>query len=76
MYRVEANDRPSFDDTPLIWDTGASSGLTCHPEDFIDFVPMELKVKDVTKTNTVVGVGTTLHKMVDTQGNVAWMPCI
>lgn len=75
-YRVENDDGPKFDDTPLIWDTGASNGLTCHPDDFIDFVPMEVKVKDVTKVNTVVGVGTTLHKMTDTRGVTAWMPCI
>ena len=45
----------------LIWDTGASYGLTPFRSDFIDYVKSELPVRDVTKINTVVGIGTTLH---------------
>ena len=49
----------------LIWDTGASYGLTPFRSDFIDYVKCEIPVRDVTKVNTVVGIGTTLHKFTD-----------
>ncbi|KAL7474042.1 hypothetical protein ACHAW6_000041, partial [Cyclotella cf. meneghiniana] len=47
---------------PLVWDTGASFGLTPFRSDFIDYTECSIKVNDVSKTNTVVGIGTTLHK--------------
>jgi len=53
----------------LIWDTGASYGLTPFRSDFIDYVKCEIPVRDVTKVNTVVGIGTTLHKFTDINGN-------
>jgi hypothetical protein len=48
----------------LIWDTGTSYGLIPFRSDFIDYVKCEIPVRDVTKVNTVVGIGTTLHKCV------------
>ncbi len=58
----------------LIWDVGASHGLTPFWSDFIDYVKCELPVRDVTKVNTVEGIGTTLcttRCMVVTQKSIA-----
>jgi hypothetical protein len=52
----------------LIWDTGASFGLTPLQNDFIDYVACTIPVRDITKANNVIGIGTTLHKFTDTQG--------
>jgi hypothetical protein len=60
----------------LIWDAGASYGLTTFRSDFIDYVKCEIPVRDVTKVNTVVGIGTTLHKFVDIKGNPVYLPCV
>ena len=46
----------------LIWDTGD--------------VKCEIPVRDVTKVNTVVGIGTTLHKFTDNNGNPVYLPCV
>jgi hypothetical protein len=60
----------------LIWDTGASFGLTPFRSDFINYVECEIPVRDVTKVNKVIGIGTTLHKFTDTDGNPVYLPCI
>ena len=60
----------------LIWDTGGSAGLTPFRSDFIDYVECEIDVRDVTKVNKVIGVGTTLHKFVDIAGNDVYLPCV
>jgi hypothetical protein len=60
----------------LIWDTGGSAGLTPFRSDFIDYVECEINVRDVTKVNKVVGIGTTLHKFVDSVGNAVYLPCV
>jgi hypothetical protein len=60
----------------LIWDTGASAGLTPFWSDFIDYVECEIDVHDITKVNKVVGIGTTLHKFVDNNGNHVYLPCV
>jgi hypothetical protein len=60
----------------LIWDTGGSAGLTPFRSDFIDYVECEIDVRDVTKVNKVIGVGTTLHKFVDVAGNDVYLPCV
>jgi hypothetical protein len=44
--------------------------------DFIDYIEVEIPVRDVTKINKVVGIGTTMHKMVDTNGKVCYLPCV
>jgi hypothetical protein len=39
----------------LIWDTGASAGLTPFRSDFIDYVQVDFEIRDdVTKANKVV----------------------
>jgi hypothetical protein len=60
----------------LIWDTGASYGLTPFRSDFIDYVKCEIPVKDVTKVNKVVGKGMTLLKFTDINGNPIYFPCV
>ena len=60
----------------LIWDTGASAGLTPFRSDFIDYVECEIDVRDITKVNKVIGIGTTLHKFVDIKGNDVYLPCV
>ena len=60
----------------LIWDTGASYGLTPFRSDFIDYVKCDIPVKDVTKVNKVIGIGTTLHKFTDTNGLPVYLPCV
>ncbi len=60
----------------LIWDTGASAGLTPFWSDFIDYVDCEIDVRDITKVNKVVGIGTTLHKFVYNNGNHVYLPCV
>ena len=49
----------------LIWDTGSSFGFVPFKNYFIDYVKRNTPVKDVTKVNTVIGIGTTIHKFVD-----------
>ncbi len=60
----------------LIWDTGASAGLTPFWSDFIDYVECEIDVCNITKVNKVVGIGTTLHKFMDNNGNHVYLPCV
>jgi len=61
---------------PLVWDTGASFGLTPFREDFIDYVECNIKVNDIKEENTVIGIGTTLHKFTLTCGSPIWLPCL
>ena len=62
--------------TMLIWDTGASYGLTPFRSDFIDYVQCDIPVRDVTKVNKVIGIGTTLHKFTDVKGHPVYLPCV
>ena len=66
----------SFLGCPLVWDTGASFGLTPFRADFIDYVECRIPVKDISKTNTVIGIGTTLHKYSSVDGKTYWLPCL
>ena len=42
----------------LVWDMGASYGLTLFRSDFIDYVKFDLPVKGVTKVNRAIGIVT------------------
>ena len=55
------NHNSSFESTPLVWDTGASLGLTPFRADFLDYVEVNIPVKDVTKTNYVIGISTVIY---------------
>jgi hypothetical protein len=57
----------------LIWDMGASFGLTPFQSDFIDYVVCTIPVWDITKVNNVIGIGTTLT---DTKGLPVYLPCV
>ena len=75
MDHQRPNKKATFKDCMLVWDTGASFGLSPFRADFIDYVECHIPVKDISKTNYVVGIGTTLHKfMVD--GEAFWLPCL
>ena len=65
---------PDFYTTPLIYDTGASFGLTPFKADFIDFQEVSIPVKDISKTNYVVGVGTVMYKIKATNGDELLVP--
>ena len=65
-YNACDNKNPK--DLVLIWDTGASFGLTIFRSDFIDYIEADITVKDVTKTNWVIGIGTTFTNLKMTKG--------
>ena len=52
----------TFKSCPLVWDTGASFGLTSFRRDFLDYDEYKITVHDIVHTNTVIGIGTMLHK--------------
>ncbi len=55
------HNKVTFHNCVLIWDTGESLRLTPFHGDFIDYVECWLPVKNISKTNMVIGIGTTLH---------------
>lgn len=65
-FELEPSTKPletaTFTGCPLVWDTGASFGLTPFRADFINYIECHIPVKDISKTNYVVGIETTLHK--------------
>ncbi len=63
-----------FKHTPLIWDTGATQGLTPFLKDFIHYHPCDIPVKDISKVNQVIGVGTAIHKFRATNGKDIFLP--
>ena len=48
----------------LVWDMGASYGLTPFRSDFIEYLECDIPVKDVTKVNRVIGIGITPHHFI------------
>ena len=60
----------------LVWDTGASYGLKPFRSDFIDYVDCDIPVKYATKVNRFIGIGTTLHKFIESNGKYIFLPCI
>ena len=44
--------------------------------DLIDYVEADITIKDATKTNRVIGIGTTLHKFQNDQGKDIFLPCV
>jgi hypothetical protein len=65
----------TFRDCPLVWHTGASFGLTPFREDFLGLVECSITVRDIARSNTVIGVGTTLHKL-KIDKNSIFLPCL
>ena len=60
----------------LIWNLGASFGLTLFRNDLIDYVEADIPVKNVTKINRVIGIGITLHKFQNDQGQDIFLTCV
>jgi hypothetical protein len=54
----------------------ASYGLTPFCSDFIDYMECDIPVQYDTKSNNVIGIGTTLPKFTDTDGKPVFLPCI
>ena len=60
----------------LAWDTGASFGLTPFKADFVDYMECYITVKDVTKVNKVIGIGTTTHKFKNSKEDDVYLPWV
>jgi hypothetical protein len=73
---VPCNHSGSFKSTPLVWDTGTSLGLTPYRADFIDYLEVNIPVKDVTKMNYVVGIGTVIFRFQNDKGEDVFLPCV
>ena len=54
--------------TVIIWETGELFGLTQFKINFIDYLKCNITVKEVAKFNTVIGIGTAIHKFVSANG--------
>ena len=67
----------SVTNTMLVWDTGASIGLTPFCSDFIDYLPLDgVTVKDIARANTVLGIGTIMWKLPTTNGHPVFIPAV
>jgi hypothetical protein len=60
---IKQESKKDFKHTPLIWDTGATHRLTAFLKDFIHYHPCDILVKDISKANRVIRVGTVMHKI-------------
>ena len=60
------------------FDLGFGSIIHTHSVSkwFIDYVEADIPVKDATKINRLIGIGTTLHKFQNDQGQDIFFPCI
>ena len=64
--------------TMLVWDTGASIGLTPFCSDFIDYLPLDgVTVKDIARTNSVFSVKDWDHHVENSynEGSSCLHPC-
>jgi len=67
----------SVTNTMLVWDTGASIGLTPFRSDFIDYLPLDgVTVKDIARANSVLGIGTIMWKLPTTKGHPVFIPVV
>lgn len=71
IFKACNSDR--FMNMPLVYDTGASYGLTPFRSDFIDYQPCDIGVKDISKMNRVRGIGTVMYKMKATNGEIIFL---
>ena len=60
----------------LVWDTVTSYGLTPFSSDFINYVEFDITVKEVTKLNRVIVIGTTLHQFIEIHGQDIFFQCV
>ena len=67
----------SVTNTMLVWDTGASIGLTPFHSDFIEYLPLDgVTVKDIAWTNSVLGIGTIMWKLPTMKGHPVFIPAV
>ena len=67
----------SYNDTMCVFDTGASIGLTPYRADFIDYLPLDdATIKDISKVNKVLGIGTVMWKLKSRRGDEVFIPCV
>ena len=66
----------SFVNCPLVWDTGASYGLTPFRGDFLDYEECSIPVQDISKTNMVIGIGTVMWKFKEASGGTIYLPIL
>jgi hypothetical protein len=67
----------SVTNTRLVWDTGASIGLTPFGSDFVDYLSLDgVTVKDIACTNNVLGIGTTMWKLPTIKGQLIYISAI
>ncbi len=76
LNTVEGTASTNFEACPVVWDTGASFGLTPFATDFIDYEEVDIPVKDIAHTNTVVGMGTVMWKFRDSTGELIYLPLL
>ena len=78
-HGYEASSRPpaesGYFNSPVVLDTGASSGLTPYRGDFISYRKVNIPLRDVSKINHVIGVGTVAWRFKDKHGNVKIVHC-
>ena len=65
-----------FTKIPCVWDTGASFGLTPFRDDFIEYHEVEIPVEDITKVNTVIGLGRVMWKFRTVSGEIVHLPIV
>ena len=69
--------KESYSTMPLIFDTGASIGLTPFRSDFIDYMELDnVSVKDIARNNKVLGVGTVMWKFTNREGKEVFLPLV
>ena len=60
----------------MIWDRGASYELALFISNLIYCVKCDITVKDVTKINRFIVIGTTLYKFVKSNVKEVFLPCL
>ena len=60
---------------PLVLNTGVSLGLTPYRGDFITYRKVNIPLRDVSKINYVIGVGTVAWRFKDKHGNSKIVHC-
>ena len=69
LFVLEAQSGPgimsmvTFENFPVVCDTGASYGLTLFASDFIDYEEVNIQVQYIAHTNVAVGIGTAMWKL-------------
>ena len=76
-FKTSHEGKHLFSHMPVIFDTGASIGLTPFRADFIDYQVLEnVTVKDIARQNKVLGVGTVMWKFTTRLGREVFLPLV